>query len=235
MTVILGATDATLARKLGVPRNAEAQFVIETVYGRLQVRDTRAGAPGPLFVDFAAPDAARRRDAGRQLPLARAVGVKRDYAPSVLDATAGLGRDAYTLMALGCKVMAIERSPVIAALLRDGLERVRANMPLLVGDAIELMAKLTPRPEVVYLDPMFPARGKSAAVKKEMQYMQALLDEDDPKPLFEAAMKCATERVVIKRPVHAPLAGPKPNHMFEGKTVRFDVYLTQRWGQPVNH
>lgn len=225
MTAHVVASDATLAKRLGLPIKATADFVVESVYGRLQLRDTRDGAPGPLFVDFAAPDAARRRDAGRQLPLARAVGIKRDHAPTVLDATAGLGRDAYTLMALGCKVIAIERSPVVAALLQDGLERVRASMPLVVGDAIAYMIGVSPRPEVVYLDPMFPARSKSAAVKKEMQYMQALLDEDDPKPLFEAALKCATERVVIKRPIHAPNVGAKPNHTFEGKTVRFDVYV----------
>jgi 16S rRNA (guanine1516-N2)-methyltransferase len=225
MTTRVGSADAILAKHLGLSRGAGAEFVLESVYGRLQLRDTRDGAPGPLFVDLAAPDAARRRDAGRQLPLARAVGVKRDHAPTVLDATAGLGRDAYTLVALGCKVTAIERSPVVAALLQDGLERVRATMPLLVGDAIEHMRTINPRPEVVYLDPMFPARGKSAAVKKEMQYMQALLDEDDPAPLLEAALKCATKRVVIKRPIHAPNVGAKPNHTFEGKTVRFDVYV----------
>jgi 16S rRNA (guanine1516-N2)-methyltransferase len=82
-----------------------------------------------------------------------------------------------------------------------------------------------PRPDVVYLDPMFPARSKSAAVKKEMQYMQALLEDEDPLPLFEAALACATKRVVIKRPIHAPDVAAKPNHRFEGKTVRFDVYL----------
>lgn len=225
MTASVGATDTALARQLGITRDANADFVIENVYGRLQLRDTREGAPGPLLIDFATPDNARRRDAGRQLPLARAVGVKRDSAPSVLDATAGLGRDAYTLSALGCTVMAIERSAVIAALLQDGLERTRSNIKLLVGDAIELMSAMRPRPEVVYLDPMFPSSGKSAASKKEMQYMQALIGEEDPVPLFNAAMKCATKRVVIKRPLHAPLSAGKPNHSFEGKTVRFDVYL----------
>ena len=42
--------------------------------------------------------------------------------------------------------------------------------------------------------------------------------------LFEAALKCAKQRVVVKRPAHAPQLA-KPNHTLGGKTVRFDVYV----------
>ena len=222
----VGAADHELAEALRIPHDPAAEFVLEQVDGRLQLRDTREGAPGPLYVDFGSRDAARRRDAGRRLPLARAIGVKPDERPSVLDATAGLGRDAYTLAALGCRVVALERSALFAALLRDGLKRAGSDMQLVVGDASEYMAALADdeRPDVVYLDPMFPERRKSAAVKKEMQYMQELLGEDNAAALFEAARKCALQRVVVKRPVHAPELAP-PNHTFKGKTVRFDVYV----------
>jgi 16S rRNA (guanine1516-N2)-methyltransferase len=147
----------------------------------------------------------------------------------VLDATAGLGRDAFTLYTLGCDVICIERSPVVAALFQDGLQRAGIELPLVVCDACEYMAALheKERPDVVYLDPMFPERRKSAAVKKEMQYMQALLGADDADALFESAIKCARKRVVIKRPAHARQVGGKPNHSLGGKTVRFDVYLSE--------
>ncbi|MCB9895312.1 MAG: class I SAM-dependent methyltransferase [Planctomycetes bacterium] len=222
----IGAAEPELAQALGLPLDTQSDFVLEHANGRLQLRDTREGAPGPIYVDFGSHDAARRRDAGRQLPLARAVGVKGDARPFVLDATAGLGRDACTLAALGCRVIAVERSPVIAALLRDGLERAGSALELVTGDACEYMAALADadRPDVVYLDPMFPERRKSAAVKKEMQYMQELLGADDADALFAAAMSCAGKRVVVKRPVHAPELAP-PNHKIEGKTVRFDVYV----------
>ncbi|MCA8912993.1 MAG: class I SAM-dependent methyltransferase [Planctomycetes bacterium] len=228
MPPTIGTPDGDLAARLQIPHDDSAEFVLEHAEGHLQLRDTREGAPGPLFVDFASHDFDRRREAGRQLPLARAVGVRGDQCPRVLDATAGLGRDAYTLHALGCAVTCIERSPIIAALLEDGLARAGAGLPLVVGDACAYMAglKAEERPEVVYLDPMFPERRKSAAVKKEMQYMQALLGGDDVGALFEAALKCAQKRVVIKRPSHAAQVGGKPNHSFEGKTVRFDVYLS---------
>lgn len=232
MTLRVGAADKALAERLAVPFDPDAEFVLEYRQGRLQLRDLRDGAPSPLFVDFASHEIDRRRTAGRQLPVARAVGIKPDFTPSILDATIGLGRDAYTLHALGCAVTGVERSPVIASLLEDGLQRAGADLPLLVGDSREVMARLKPdeRPQVVYLDPMFPERRKSAGVKKEMQYMQAILGDDDLLPLFEAALSCATRRVVVKRPVNAPyvVESPKPNHTFAGKTVRFDVYLTTR-------
>jgi 16S rRNA (guanine1516-N2)-methyltransferase len=222
----VAAAEEGLAKELHLPLDPDSEFILEHAQGRLQLRDTREGAPGPLYVDFASAGAARRRDAGRRLPLARAVGVKGDVRPSVLDATAGLGRDAYALHALGCHVTAVERSPLIAALLRDGLARAGAKLPVIVADACDCMAALAEnaRPDVVYLDPMFPERRKSAAVRKEMQYMQLLLGPDDAEALFVAALRCARQRVVVKRPAHAPQLG-RPNHTLEGRTVRFDVYV----------
>ena len=109
--------------------------------------------------------------------VARAVGIRGSVRPSVLDATAGLGRDAFVIAALGCEVTLLERQPVIAALLEDGLQRARAaggevaeiaeRMQLLHCDAIAAMGDWQlPTPQVIHLDPMFPHRDKSALVKK---------------------------------------------------------------------
>ena len=80
----------------------------------------------------------------------------------------------------------------------------------------------------VYLDPMFPARGKSAAVKQDLQWLQRLCpypDDDEERGLLDLALSLAARKVVIKRPRRAPpLAGRAPHHVLEGKTVRFDVY-----------
>lgn len=197
-------------------------LVLEHLHGRLQLRDTRDGAPGPLYVDFSAPEVRRRIADGRKLPLARAVKVADGL--DVLDVTAGLGRDAYVLHALGCRVTALERNETVAALLRDGLARAACDMPVHTVDAIEYIR--SHKADVVCLDPMFPERRKSAAVGKEMQYMQLLIGEadDDAEALLAAALACARLRVVLKRPVHAPVIG-RPNHTHDGKTVRFDVYL----------
>src|SRR5699024_10204201 len=160
---------------------------------------------------------------------------------NVLDATAGLGRDAFVLASLGCQMSLVEQSPIIVALLKDGLERARqvpetalvvARIALVQANSITWMAKLSAQeiPEVVYLDPMYPERRKSALVKKEMRLLRTLVGSDENAPLLlKAALACARSRVVVKRPRLAPaIAGPKPNFAIRSKNTRFDIYLTRK-------
>ncbi|HEY8332105.1 MAG TPA: class I SAM-dependent methyltransferase, partial [Pseudomonas sp.] len=154
----------------------------------------------------------------------------------VLDATAGLGRDAFVLASLGCEVSLIERQPLIAALLEDGLARaardpevaaIVAHMQLLTGNAVALMGAWQGEPpQVIYLDPMFPHRDKSALVKKEMRLFRPLVGDDlDAPALLEAALALASHRVVVKRPRKAPcIDGAKPSYQLEGKSSRYDIY-----------
>ncbi len=174
--------------------------------------------------------------------IAKAVGVGTGIRPSVLDATAGLGRDAFVLATLGCAVTLIERQPLIAALLEDGLRRatgdkevgaIVARMTLLKGNAIELMRKMDEAPQVIYLDPMFPHRDKSALVKKEMRIFRPLVGDDPDAPaLLEAALELASHRVVVKRPRKAPpIEGAKPSYSLDGKSSRYDIYPKKALGK----
>ena len=168
--------------------------------------------------------------------IARAAGLQPGVRPSILDATAGLGGDAFVLAQLGCQLTLIERHPVIAALLADGLRRAAehadtaatvARMRLLNGDACSLLRQWTETvPQVIYLDPMFPHRDKSALVKKEMRLVRPLVGNDADAPeLLAAALALASHRVVVKRPRKAPLIdGPAPSHALEGKSSRYDIY-----------
>jgi 16S rRNA (guanine1516-N2)-methyltransferase len=153
----------------------------------------------------------------------------------VLDATAGLGRDAFVLASLGCQLTLMERMPVVAALLDDGIERAKLNsdvadiahnMCLIKSSSIENMDSAI-APDVIYLDPMYPHREKSAAVKKEMRIFQSLVGEDlDADDLLEPALALAKYRVVVKRPSYAPpLADKKPSMSINMKKNRFDVYV----------
>lgn len=238
------ATD--LAQRLGLPLGGEADFSLQcgvqcgTQFGRfgLQLVDLHPGAPGPVRVDFVGGAVGHRRQfgGGSGQMIARAIGVQPGVRPTVLDATAGLGRDAFVLATLGCVVTLIERQPLIAVLLEDGLARARedaeiapiiARMDLRVGDAIQMMrAWEGEAPQVIYLDPMFPHRDKSALVKKEMRLFRPLVGDDlDADELLDAALALASHRVVVKRPRKAPPLGErKPSHVLSGKSVRFDVY-----------
>lgn len=196
---------------------------------------------GAVYVDFASGAMAHRRQfgGGRGEAVAKAVGIKKDYLPSVIDATAGLGRDAFVLAAIGCQVMMFERHPVVAALLADGLQRgyqdptigewLKARLSLQYLAEGQSLDSFSPqqKPDVIYLDPMFPHRQKSALVKKEMRIFQHLVGHDlDADNLLEPARRLAGKRVVVKRPDYAPfLADQKPIAQIETKNHRFDIYL----------
>lgn len=244
----LNDTAETLASELVLPRCTWpcADYPYVLLYSaaghppRLELRATGAAAPGPVYVDFAAGALGfRARHGGRgKEPLARAVGIRGTGVPTVLDATAGLGRDAFILATLGCEVRLVERSPIIAALLRDGLRRaadhpatreIVPHLHLRPGDAIAALAQPAEAgpPDVVYLDPMYPHRGKSALVKKEMRMLRALVGEDPDAPqLLAVALRAARRRVVVKRSrLASALPGPEPSHSLTGSTTRFDIYL----------
>ena len=229
---------ASWAARLQLATQGEAEYALQVGASGVQFVELGPLAAGPVRVDFVEGAVAHRRlfGGGSGQMIAKAVGIQAGVRPLVLDATAGLGRDAFVLAELGCSVTLIERQALIAALLEDGLLRAQADpevapivarMCLLCGNAIDLMtAWASEPPQVIYLDPMFPHRDKSAQVKKEMRLFRPLAGNDDDAPaLLAAALKLATHRVVVKRPRKAPaIAGEQPGYVLEGKSSRFDIY-----------
>ena len=197
---------------------------------------------GPIRVDFVAGAMGHRRrfGGGRGQPLARAVGMKSGFNPVICDATAGLGRDGFVLASLGSRVTLCERSPVLAALLADGLQRaaldaeigdwMAQNLSLKAADSSDWLGTLdeAQRPDVVYMDPMYPPGKSKVLVKKESRALQQLLGPDrDSSRLLEIARQTAQRRVVVKRPKRASwLADEKPSTSIESKKTRYDVYVT---------
>lgn len=232
------------AQRLGLPMDEEAEFALQLGDAGLQLVELGPQAPGPVRVDFVEGAVAHRRQfgGGTGQMIAKAVGVQPGIRPRVLDATAGLGRDAFVLASLGCSLSLIERQPLIGALLEDGLQRAAADaevaaivarMRLLQGNAISLMAAWQDEvPQVIYLDPMFPHRDKSALVKKEMRLFRPFVGDDPDAPaLLAAALGLASHRVVVKRPRKAPIIeGAKPGYALEGKSSRYDIYPLKKLG-----
>jgi 16S rRNA (guanine1516-N2)-methyltransferase len=178
-----------------------------------------------------------RSGASRKDALARAAGFGKGTVPTIIDATAGLGRDAFLLAVLGAQVTLLERSSGVHDLLRDALARASAESPelaavvarmtLIPGDARDLLPGL--RADTVIVDPMHPPRTNSAEVKQEMRLLRELVGTDpDAFELMQAALAADCKRVVLKWPLRAaPLEGlRKPSHSITGKTVRYDVFMT---------
>jgi 16S rRNA (guanine1516-N2)-methyltransferase len=230
---------SALARDLRLPYLDAAQagragMALFCTAEQIELHDYRDPRVGPIVVDFVTTR--RREPITRRQPLARAIGAKNHL---VADATAGFGRDAWLIATLGFHVVAFERCPVIAVLLRDGLQRARASgapattsaerVTLIDADARTALLGLHPKPDVVYLDPMFPPkRRKSAAARKEVRALRRLAgDDEDALELFEIASRCASDRVVVKRSDDAPPLIPRPTVSYAGKLVRYDVYFTR--------
>lgn len=202
--------------------------------------------PGAIRADFVsgAVDHRRKFGGGAGQMIAKAVGLASGIRPHVLDATAGLGKDAFVLASLGCSVTLLERAPIVHALLSDGLERawqlpdvaeVVDRMTLHHANSIEWMRGQAAQGvgfAVVYLDPMFPHNEKSALVKKEMRLFRPIVGDDlDASALLDAAFAVAENRVVVKRPRKAPtIDDRKPSHQLLGKSSRYDVYAFKKLG-----
>lgn len=225
--------------KWQLSHNPDSPLALVQTNERLELQKLDEPKLGAIAVNFVDGTMAHRRKfgGGRGEAVAKAVGIKGDYLPTVIDATAGLGRDAFVLACVGCKVLLVERNPVVSALLEDGLKR--AYLDPEIGEFMQermvlstacSIAELNPEQDfadVVYLDPMYPHKRKSALVKKEMRVFQHLVGADlDSDDFFLPAKQLARKRVVVKRPDYAPfLAEQKPDFSHTTKNHRFDIYL----------
>ena len=231
------------------PENLDTHPYVLMVDGnKIYLQQTGRKAPGPIFAEFTegAVDHRRKFGGGKGQMIAKAVGIKAGVYPNILDATAGLGKDSFVLASLGSQVTLLERSPIAYCLLENGLNRARDfaqendpelltvinRMQLIQQSSHDYLASLKTEnlPDVIYLDPMFPEREKSAEVKKEMAAFHSLVGKDeDADLLLPLALAHVNYRVVVKRPRKAPfLNNQTPSFQLDGKSSRFDIYTVKK-------
>lgn len=189
----------------------------------------------PLVINFLSGASLYRHKKGGGLAERIAKACLAAKKPLIYDLTGGLGRDAFVLASLGCEVKMFERHPVMAALLCDGLKRLKIERPevslsLIQKDSMTFLDTMTEYslPDVIYYDPMHPTRKKSALVKKEMRILAEIVGGDvDKEEVFQAIRDKAKKRVVVKWPIDEPAIAEAPDLVYKGKSTRFDVYLTK--------
>ncbi len=220
------------------------QYFLYLNNDRLELHSLKYKKQSAVCIDFLKGKTRHRRlyGGGKGQDLAKAIGIKKIPNATVIDATAGLGRDAFVLASIGCHVTLLERNPVIYSLLKNALERVyhsddqqvkeicvRMRLINANASAYLLAQKKSDCADVIYLDPMFPSRKKSAKVKKEMSYFHDIVGEDeDSDGLLKLAIGCAGKRIVVKRPRLAKeLAELKAQFSITGKSTRYDIYMPE--------
>lgn len=222
--------------------NQISEFHLVYTDSHLELRTISEDMPKKTWkmsIDFIGGSSGFRRkfSSTTKQPIARAIGIKPGYRPTVIDATAGLGGDAFVFASLGCRVTLFERSQILTALLQDALQRAQQhpetreivkNMELVSGDSLGLLDAHNSVADTIYLDPMYPHKKKSSLNKKEMRVIRKLVGDDlDAELLFTKAMIRAKKRVVVKRPKGAPtLTADKPSHIITMKHSRFDIYIS---------
>jgi len=219
-------SDRGLAYQLAQDDSGLYQLVSETVTFK------------PLMIDFTAGKARHRQmfGGGVNQPLAKAAGIKKQYRPTVLDLTAGMGRDAYVLATLGCQITMTERIGAIAVLLQQAIDIARNDpdtqqiagmMQLQAVSGQQFLIENHEDFDTIYMDPMYPHRDKTALVKKEMRIFRELAGDDcDAADMLVLARARAIKRVVVKRPKGGELLGGfKPDFEITSPNTRYDVYL----------
>jgi 16S rRNA (guanine1516-N2)-methyltransferase len=223
------------------PYQIEFPFVFVYQGAHAEIIQTGKGAPGPVTASFLQGKTTHRLKfgGGKGQMIAKAVGLNKGVSPTILDATAGLAQDAFVLASLGCDITLLERSPIIAELVAVALNEsqeteiadITSHMKLIAVNACEWLTVQTDKiADVIYLDPMYPHRDKTALVKKEMRLFHTLVGESvDDADLLEAALQKARYRVVVKRPRKGDtIQGQQPAHQILGKSCRYDIYPLQR-------
>ncbi len=234
-----------LALKLGaiviVEENLPASTNAITIFlneNGISLQKTGKTNENPVFIDFSSSQMQYRlqNSSLRTEAIARAVGLKSNKGITILDTTAGLGGDSFILAAMGANMLMLERNPLIHLLLDDAIMRthqdaklkeITARMQLIEADAITFLDNIDINPPIIYMDPMFPAKTKTALNKKEMRLFHDITGGDhDVDALLTKALTKAQNRVVVKRPLHAPyIHNRKPHFNISGKSSRFDVYM----------
>lgn len=226
-----------------IPSSTDNQHYLTYQNSALTLSINIDGATLSLSHDYSAGKSNHRRlyGGGKNQPLTKACGLNKHPTWTIFDATAGLGRDAFVLASLGAQITLCEQNAVLYGLLADAIQRglheevtqdMVKNMYCLHRNAIHYLAELHREadkqcPDVIYLDPMYPDRKKSAKIKKEMQILQQLVGHSgDEEKLFEEALKTAKHRVVVKRPKTAePIKNKPASYTVSSVNTRYDVYV----------
>ncbi|CAL4324601.1 class I SAM-dependent methyltransferase [Buchnera aphidicola] len=228
-----------LLKNWNIQQNYHTEFSLIIHEHRIELKNNANKNIKNIWIDFNHKKMKSYQDDSK-IKIIKAIGIKKKPFLNVIDATAGLGKDSFMMFSYGCTITMIENNPILSILIYDGLKRsyndpiigniIKKKMKHINHSSINIQSLNLQKPDVIYLDPMFPRKKKKSLPKKHMNTIQNLVKKDsDTQLLFNACKNFAKNRIVVKRKKNFKIISKnKPNYMIYSKKYRFDVYLIHK-------
>ncbi|CAL4324691.1 class I SAM-dependent methyltransferase [Buchnera aphidicola] len=228
-----------ITKTWGIKNTKNTNFSLIIKNHRIELQNNLKNKEKNIWVDFNYKKFQKYKK-DKKIKIIQTLGIKKNYIPHVLDSTAGVGKDSFIFFSHGCKVTMVEKNPILSILLYDGLYRgfqnhkigilMKKNIQLIYNTSNNLKKIKILKPDVIYLDPMFPQKKKKSLPKKNMQTIQKLIGNDtDSHILFQQCKQFAKNRIVVKRKMTSKyISNDLPDFNIKTKKHRFDIYLIKK-------
>ena len=175
------------------------------------------------FLDEAINNKIKSRLSGKKDIFSKLFPIKNS---TLLDCTAGYGRDSYVLRSMGFNITMIENSPIMSLLLNDALKKLKlSNFKMYHGNSYDYLNHSEKYYDYIYIDFMFDKLKKNSLSSKNDETLKLIsFQENNKNNLIRLAIKKANNRVVVKEPKYSLSNILKPEYTIKTKLLNFNIY-----------
>ena len=154
---------------------------------------------------------------------------------TVLDCTAGFGRDSYILAKYGFSVTMIEKNPITTLLLNNSIGKllggteVYNRLKLIHGDSYDYLKLCDKQYDYIYIDFMFNKLKNSPLSSKNDETLKLISDDKENRmKLLNLAKKKCKDKVIIKNYKYSPsITGITPDYQIKTKLLNYYIFLSE--------
>ena len=144
---------------------------------------------------------------------------------TILDCTAGLGRDGVLLSKLGYDVTMIEKNPILIIMLNNYLSRTKdIKARLLYGDSLSYIRIAKKKFDYIYIDFMFEKKNNAKPSKYDLFLRSINYNENNKLDFIKEMINYCNKRIIVKEPIKSQ--SKINNYDFEIKTklIRYKIF-----------
>ena len=144
---------------------------------------------------------------------------------TILDCTAGLGRDGVLLSKLGHDVTMIEKNPILIIMLNNYFSRAKdIKARLLYGDSLSYIRLAKKKFDYIYIDFMFEKKNNAKPSKYDLFLRSINYNENNKLDFIKEMINYCNKRIIVKEPIKSQ--SKINNYDFEIKTklIRYKIF-----------